>query len=97
MARRFTKDFKVHAVKLVIKEKLPVKTVAEKLELDFQTLYRWIDEFQSYGDDAFVGSGKLHQQDKEILKLKKKNERLKVENEILKKGQAYLAHLKKLN
>jgi transposase len=54
-------------------------------------LYRWIDEYQTYGEDAFVGKGFLRKEDAELRKLKKENERLKMENEILKKAAAYFA------
>ena len=45
----------------------------------------------TYGDDAFVGKGHQHKEDAELKKLLKENERLKMENEILKKAAAYFA------
>ena len=48
-------------------------------------LYRWIEEYETYGNEAFVGKGHQKAADAELRKLRKENERLKMENEILKK------------
>ena len=67
------------------------RMVAEKLGIHRVMLYRWIDEYQTYGDEAFVGIGHLKPADAELRKLRKENERLRMENEILKKAAAYFA------
>ncbi|MBQ6381769.1 MAG: transposase [Clostridia bacterium] len=91
MARRYNKEFKVKACELVLKEGIAKKTVAEKLGINVIMLYRWIDEYETYGKDAFVGKGHLHKEDAELRKLRKENEQLKMENDILKKAAAYFA------
>ena len=60
-------------------------------EFNQHMLYRWIDEYQTNGDEAFVGSGNQRPSDAELRKLRKENEQLKMENEILKKAAAYFA------
>lgn len=97
MVRQFSKEFKIHAVNLILKHNLKIPQVANNLELDRQTLHRWINEYKNFGDDAFVGNGKRHQKDLEIIKLKKEIEKLKTENIILKKAQAYFAKQQKKN
>ena len=82
MARRYNKEFKVKACELVLKDGIAKKTVAEKLGINVIMLYRWIDEYETYGKDAFVGKGHLHKEDAELRKLRKENEQLKMENEI---------------
>lgn len=91
MKRTYSKEFKIKACELVIKDEIKPSIVAEKLGINKIMLYRWIDEYQTYGEDAFVGKGFLCKEDAELRKLKKENERLKMENEILKKAAAYFA------
>ena len=89
--QKHTKEFKKEACELVLKDGLPVKGVAEKLGIKFQVLYRWLDEYKTYGEEAFVGSGHLRSQDAELKKLQKELKELRIENEILKKAAAYFA------
>ena len=91
MKKSYTKEFKVTACKLVIEEGIKVSVVAEKLALNPVMLHRWVSEYEEYGDEAFVGKGHQRSRDAKLRKLKKENERLKMENEILKKAAAYFA------
>ena len=91
MKRTYSKEFKEKACELVIKDGIKHAVVAEKMGISHIMLYRWIDEYQTYGEEAFVGKGKLRSADAELKKLRKENERLKMENEILKKAAAYFA------
>lgn len=91
MKRTFSREFKIKACELVLKDGIKHKVVAEKLGIHHVMLYNWIDQYQTYDDDAFVGKGHQHKEDAELKKLKKENERLKMENEILKKAAAYFA------
>ncbi len=91
MKRTFSKDFKTKACELVIKDGIKHAVVAEKMGIRKTILYRWIDEYETYGEEAFLGSGNLRSEDAELKKLRKENERLKMENEILKKAAAYFA------
>lgn len=91
MKRTFSKEFKVKACELVIKDGIKHAVVSEKLGINLVMLYRWIDEYETYGEEAFVGKGHQRSKDAEFRKLRKENERLKMENEILKKAAAYFA------
>ena len=91
MKRTFSKEFKVKACELVIKDGIKHAVVAEKMGINKVMLYRWIDEYETLGDEAFVGKGNQRSEDAELRKLKKENERLKMEIEILKKAAAYFA------
>ena len=91
MKRNYSKEFKIKACELVLKDGIKHKIVAEKLGINQVMLYRWIDEYQTYGSDSFVGKGHQHKEDAELKKLRKENELLKMENEILKKAAAYFA------
>ena len=91
MKRTFSKEFKVKACELVIKDGIKHAVVAEKMGINKIMLYRWISEYETYGEEAFVGAGHQRSEDAELRKLRTKNERLTMENEILKKAAAYFA------
>ena len=91
MKRTYSKEFKVKVCELVIKDGIKHAVVAEKMGINKIMLYRWISEYETYGEEAFVGAGHQRSEDAELRKLRKENERLKMENEILKKAAAYLA------
>ena len=87
----YDKQFKVAAVKLAISEEMTVAQVARELGINSNTLRRWINEYNEYGESAFPGHGSaLFNATYEIKKLQKANEELKMENELLKKFRAFL-------
>ena len=91
MKRTFSKEFKVKACELVLKDGIKHAVVAEKFGINKIMLYRWIDEYETYGEKAFVGKGYQRSEEAELRRLRKENEYLKMENEILKKAAAYFA------
>lgn len=89
--RTYTKEFKIQACELVLKDNLKVKTVAERMGISHIMLYQWIRNYETYGDAAFVGKGNIRPEEAKLKKLQKENERLRQEVEILKKAAAYFA------
>lgn len=87
----YTKEFKVKACELVLKDNIKVKTVAEKFGISNIMLYRWINEYKTYGESAFVGKGKLRPEEAKMKQLERENYELKQQVEILKKAAAYFA------
>ena len=85
------KEFKVQACELVLQENVKVKIVAERMGINPIMLYKWIDDYKTYGDAAFVGKGNLRPEEAKIKKLQKENEELRQQIEILKKAAAYFA------
>ncbi|MPM24161.1 hypothetical protein SDC9_70642 [bioreactor metagenome] len=87
----YDKQFKMAADKHVQSVSQPVKDVARELGISGTTLRRWINEYDEYGESAFPGHGNaLFNSTYEIKKLQKQVNELKMENEILKKLQAFL-------
>lgn len=84
--KRYDRQFKVSAAKVVLSGEMTVKGLSEELGIKDSTLRRWAREYEEMGDGAFPGNGspKINK-DYEIVKLKKKVEELERENEILKK------------
>jgi len=54
----FDRQFKIAAVKIVLEDKVPVSEVATGLSIHYNSLYRWIIEYEKYGDSAFPGHGR---------------------------------------
>ena len=92
MARRsYDKQFKIAAVKLVLEDNMTVAEVSKELDIHYNSLYRWISEYEEYGESAFPGHGTaLYSYQYEIKKLKAENLELRKELELLKKFQAFL-------
>lgn len=89
--RSCDRQFKMAAVKLVLEDNLSVSEVAKELSVHYNSLYRWISEYEEYGESAFPGHGSaLYNSQYEIKKLKRENEELRAELELLKKFQAFL-------
>jgi len=82
--KRYDREFKVEAVKLVTERGLPRKQVARDLDLDIGTLRRWIAEFEGEGTRAFPGQ--RHPRDEELTRLRRENDQLRQERDILKKA-----------
>ncbi|WP_139843840.1 transposase [Candidatus Enterococcus clewellii] len=94
--RSFDKVFKTAAVKLIIEASFSVKEVSDHLDVYVNSLYRWIQEVEKYGDSAFPGKGSaLFDIHYEIKKQEKESRYLREELELLKKYQVFLKTSKK--
>ncbi len=83
--RKFNKEFKVAAVKLILDDKLPVYQVAKELSVHPNSLYRWVNEYEHYGESAFPGNGtKIYDYQVELHRLERRNRELEEEVEPLK-------------
>ena len=89
--KTFDKDYKMMAINRVKESGKPVAEVARELDLSPNTLHGWINKYGKLGDQAFPGSGHLHESDDELRRLRKEIMDLKEENAILKKAAAYFA------
>lgn len=84
--KTFDKAFKLSAVKLILEEEQSVKMVSSTLEIHPNSLYRWVQEYEKYGESAFPGHGSaLRHAQFEIKKLEKENKLLQEELALLKK------------
>jgi len=70
----------------------PAAEVAMELGLRRNQLYKWKEQLAQKGDAAFQGAGRPKTENlSELAQLKRENEQLREENEILKKAAAYFA------
>lgn len=86
-----SREFKFKIMELHYQQKISIKILSEKFGIPQQTIYGWRNEYRKYGNDAFVGCGHQRPADAELRKLKKENEELRMQVEILKKVAAYQA------
>jgi len=90
--KRYTKEFKLDAVSLVLEQGHTRTEVAKKLEISSQLVGRWVKEYQQDEDgQAFRGNGKLTPEQAEIRQLREENKRLKMERQILKEATVFFA------
>jgi transposase len=86
--RKFDREFKIQAVKLLLESGKTVEEVADDLGIYWGNLSRWKKEYKKDVEGAFPGMGKLKPEDEELRRLKKENEDLRQERDILKKALA---------
>ncbi len=71
--RSYDKQLKIAAVKLVFEDNMSVSEVSNELSIHYNSLYRWISEYEEYGESAFPGHGTaLYSYQYELKKLNKK-------------------------
>ncbi len=89
--RKFSREFKLEAVKLVTQRGVSVPHAAKDLDVHENVLRKWVRELREAPQEAFPGQGKQKVQDAEIARLRKEVAKLKMERDILKKAAAYFA------
>ena len=90
--RKYSKEFKLEALKLFDQHSNTRANLARELGVERSLLYKWRRELKDLGEaDAFVGLGGNRGQEIscELTELKKRVARLEEENAILKKAEAY--------
>ena len=95
--RTYDAEFKRDAVLLVVEKGRSCADVAEALGIPVGTLYNWIESYKKHRVDPFPGKGKLHAEDEELHRMRRRISDLEEENEILKKATAIFAQLPKRN
>jgi transposase len=83
--RVFTEEFKRESVRLVHTSGLTIKQVANDLGIGLSTLTRWKRVYL----DAELLSGPHDDVEKELARLRKENEVLRQERDLLKKATAF--------
>jgi transposase len=89
--RRFTREFKVEAVRLVREHGVAVKQAARDLNVHENVLRKWVKDFACDPQHAFPGHGQMKPEQLEIERLRREVQKLKAERDILKKAAAYFA------
>jgi transposase len=89
--RRFSREFKLEAVKLVRQRGVAAAQAARDLDVHENVLRKWVKEFATDPQNAFPGQGQMKPEQLEIERLRREVHKLKAERDILKKAAAYFA------
>jgi len=89
--RRFSRGFKIEAVKLVGERGVSVAQAGRDLGIHENVLRKWVKEFGCDPVQAFPGQGQMKPEQLEIERLRREVNKLRAERDILKKAAAFFA------
>lgn len=81
--REFTEEFKLQMVKLYNNGK-PIAEIVREYDLTRSAFTRWISQYNNSG--SFKACDNRTEEEKELIKLRKEIQQLKMENDILKQA-----------
>lgn len=84
--KTYTAEFKREAVQLAQTSGKSIAQVARELGIADTSIHQWRKELAEHASQAFPGSGHQTVQEEELRRLKRENEVLKQERDILKKA-----------
>jgi transposase len=85
--QKFSEDFRREAVRLAGESDRPLKALAAELGVSGTTLRHWVRTVPVHKQ----GPGRVLSLEEQVRQLKRENERLREEREILKKATAFFA------
>ena len=89
--RKFSREFKIEAVRLVRERGVSVAQGARDLDIHENVLRKWVKEFAADPVQAFPGHGQMKPEHLEIERLRREVVKLRAERDILKKAAAFFA------
>ena len=89
--RKFSREYKLEAVKLVRDRGVGVAQAARDLDVHENVLRKWVRDFGADPVQSFSGNGNMKPEQLEIERLRREVTKLKAERDILKKAAAYFA------
>ena len=90
--REFTEEFKLQMVKLYNSEKSASEIVKE-YDLTRSAFANWVQKYNKTG--SFKACDNRTEEEKELIRLKKENQQLRMENDILKQAALILGQKSK--
>jgi len=89
--RRFSREFKIEAVRLAREEGVPISQVARDLGVGDGVLRRWKQQYEEDPTHAFGGFGRVAPRDEELVRVKRELARVKRERDFLKSAAVFFA------
>jgi transposase len=89
--RRYSREFKVEAVRLVVERGVTIAQAARDLKVHANVLRSWVRAYRADPKQAFPGVGQQAPEAAEVTQLRREVARLKMERDILKKATAFFA------
>ena len=93
--RSYSREFKLEAVRLVTEGGLSLAQASRDLGVRDSLLSRWRKELGADPEEAFPGKGHQKSQDEELRRLRRENEILRQERDILKKAVGIFSRVPK--
>ena len=87
--KRYPREFKLEAARLVVERGYSATAAAERVGCNPWSLRAWVSAFRSEG--VFPPADEPVEEAVELKRLRRQNEDLRIEVEILKKAAAYFA------
>nr|WP_252386183.1 IS3 family transposase [Escherichia coli] len=84
--RNFSAEFKRESAQLVVDQKYTVADAAKAMDIGLSTMTRWVKQLRDERQGKTPKASPITPEQIEIRKLRKKLQRIEMENEILKKG-----------
>ncbi|MEO6307772.1 MAG: IS3 family transposase [Nitrospiraceae bacterium] len=88
--RKFTREVKLEAVKLIQERGVTAAQAARDLGVHGTVLRRWVQEVAADAQQAIPGKGQMKPEQLEVERLRREVTKLKAERDILKKGRGLL-------
>ncbi len=88
-SKRYSREFKLEAARLVVEHGYTFKEAAKRLGATDWSIRQWVNQFRKTGELSPKGAPQPEAD--ELRRLRKENKCLQLENEILKKAAAYFA------
>ena len=89
--RRFSREYKLEAVRLVTERGVSISQAARDLGLHETSLRNWVQAHRVDPQHAFPGEGRQAPEAAELTRLRREVATLRMERDILKKAAAYFA------
>lgn len=89
--RHYTPEFKREALSLIIDQHVSVAEVSRRLGISQSLLHKWKAQLAAQGEQIFPGQGQQTAQEAELARLRRENEQLRMERDILKKATSFFA------
>ena len=95
--KKYSHEFKVEAVRLVGSSERPIAQLAQELGVPSTTLEGWLQKFGPPREKPAVidppsPSSPTSSESEELTRLRRENERLRMERDFLKKAAAFFAN-----
>ena len=80
--RKYDKEFKIQAVKLLLESGKTTNEIADDLGISSGNLTRWKREYREDAENAFPGKGRMKPEEEELRRVKKQLARVTMERDI---------------
>ncbi|GLV71994.1 transposase [Pectobacterium carotovorum subsp. carotovorum] len=88
--RNFSPEFRLEAAQLVLDQHYTVAAAAAAMNIGLSTMTRWVSQLRAERQGKSPKASPMTPEQIEIRELKKKIQRIEMENDILKKATALL-------